>query len=72
MTQLYEQGRHARAATQLYEPGTREVFAYICHLIDRDGQVVGQGRGVARVLPITRSCPPRQHTGALTPGVRPW
>jgi hypothetical protein len=34
---------------QMYGPGTTGVFAYICQLIDRDGQVVGQGWGVAEL-----------------------
>jgi hypothetical protein len=34
---------------QMYGPGTTGVFAYICQLLDRDGQVVGQGRGVAEL-----------------------
>ena len=34
---------------QMYGPGTTGVFAYICQLIDREGQVVGQGRGVAEL-----------------------
>jgi hypothetical protein len=31
----------------MYGPGTTGAFAYVCQLIDRQGQVVGQGRGVA-------------------------
>jgi hypothetical protein len=37
------------ATVQMYGPGTTGVFAYICQLIDRQGQVVGQGRGVAEL-----------------------
>jgi hypothetical protein len=37
------------ATVQLYGPGTTGVFAYVCQLIDRHGQVVGQGRGVAEL-----------------------
>jgi hypothetical protein len=34
---------------QMYGPGTTGVFAYICQLLDPQGQVVGQGRGVAEL-----------------------
>src|SRR5437868_12721976 len=33
----------------MYGPGTTGVFAYICQLLDREGLVVGQGRGVAEL-----------------------
>src|SRR5207244_7137472 len=34
---------------QMYGPGISGVFALVCELIDRQGQVVGQGRGVAEL-----------------------
>jgi hypothetical protein len=34
---------------QMYGPGITGVFALVCELIDRQGQVVGQGRGVAEL-----------------------
>jgi hypothetical protein len=34
---------------QMYGPGTTGTFALVCELIDRQGQVVGQGRGVAEL-----------------------
>jgi hypothetical protein len=34
---------------QMHGPGTTGVFALVCELIDRQGQVVGQGRGVAEL-----------------------
>ena len=33
----------------MYGPGTTGAFAYVCQLINRQGQVVGQGRGVAEL-----------------------
>jgi hypothetical protein len=33
----------------MYGPGTTGAFALVCELIDRQGQVVGQGRGVAEL-----------------------
>jgi hypothetical protein len=33
----------------MYGPGSTGVFALVCELIDRQGQVVGQGRGVAEL-----------------------
>jgi hypothetical protein len=34
---------------EMYGPGTTGTFDYVCQLIDRQGQVVGQGRGVAEL-----------------------
>jgi hypothetical protein len=34
---------------QMYGPGTTGTFALVCELVDRQGQVVGQGRGVAEL-----------------------
>jgi hypothetical protein len=34
---------------QMYGPGVTGTFALVCELIDRHGQVVGQGRGVAEL-----------------------
>jgi hypothetical protein len=34
---------------QMYGPGITGTFALVCELIDRQGQVVGQGRGVAEL-----------------------
>jgi hypothetical protein len=34
---------------QMYGPGTTGTFALVCELIDRQGHVVGQGRGVAEL-----------------------
>jgi hypothetical protein len=34
---------------QMYGPGTSGTFALVCELIDRHGQVVAQGRGVAEL-----------------------
>jgi hypothetical protein len=34
---------------QMYGPGTTGAFALVCELIDRQGQVVGQGRGIAEL-----------------------
>src|ERR671930_449262 len=33
----------------MYGPGTMGTFACVCQLLDRQGQVVGQGRGVAEL-----------------------
>jgi hypothetical protein len=33
----------------MYGPGTTGTFALVCELVDRQGQVVGQGRGVAEL-----------------------
>jgi hypothetical protein len=38
-----------RDTVEMYGPGTTDTFAYVCQLIDRQGQVVGQGRGVAEL-----------------------
>ena len=34
---------------QMYGPGITGTFALVCELIDRQGQVVAQGRGVAEL-----------------------
>jgi hypothetical protein len=33
----------------MYGPGITGVFALVCELVDRQGQVVGQGRGIAEL-----------------------
>jgi hypothetical protein len=33
----------------MYGPGIGGVFAYVCHVIDRESRTVGQGRGVAEL-----------------------
>jgi hypothetical protein len=33
----------------MHGPGITGVFALVCELIDRQGQVVGQGRGLAEL-----------------------
>src|ERR671937_22489 len=38
-----------KETVEMYGPGTTGTFAYVCQLIDRQGQVVGQGRGVAEL-----------------------
>jgi hypothetical protein len=38
-----------KATVEMYGPGTTGVFAYVCQLINRQGQVVGQGRGLAEL-----------------------
>ena len=51
---------------QMYGPGITGVFALVCELIDRQEQVVGQGRGVAELrgrssqitVPATRIASP--------------
>jgi hypothetical protein len=39
----------------MYGPGTTGAFAYICQVLDRQGRVVGQGRGVAELRETSRT-----------------
>jgi hypothetical protein len=44
-----------KETVEMYGPGTTGTFAYVCQLIDRQGQVVGQGRGVAELRETSMS-----------------
>jgi hypothetical protein len=52
VAQLYQWRIHFTAdldSLHMYGPVGGGTFAYICHVIDREGRTVGQGRGVAEL-----------------------